>query len=98
MEACESTNYLSLFKSQALDDLIEFKWTHYAKTLHSIGFCIHMIYLLSFSCFVCLKYVYRRQNAESVMSNLFGVMLICLTYTFTYDTKQLLKEGIKNYF
>ena len=83
---------LDLFDCKAMSDMLIFKWDKYAKMLHTVGFIMHMIYIVVFSVFVHARYTYLEYGQETKYEGFYLVsMSITLLYPLAYDMTQLRK-------
>ena len=94
MHQCGQTEELELFECHAMKDLIEFKWTSYARSIHYIGFSMHMMYFVVYSLFCFDVYVYQDTSHQGVFLILMAILLL---YPLIYDMTQFRKSGVKVY-
>lgn len=94
MHQCGQTEELELFECDAMKDLIEFKWTSYARAIHYIGFSMHMMYFVVYSLFCFEVYVYQDTSHQGIFLILMAILLL---YPLIYDMTQFRKSGIKVY-
>lgn len=68
----------------------------YAKHIHWLGSCVHLIYFIMYFLYVDHIYLYKTQEDHRL--NLCWAMLICLLYPLCYDSMQMFKIGVVDYF
>jgi hypothetical protein len=103
MDAIANSEELSIFKSDLIKDMIDYKWQAFAFRQHMIGAIFHIVY-------VCMLMIYivhtflpdvapgldsegNRVNPDPNMT-LCYVLLGCLVYPLYYDGSQVLKQGL----
>ena len=91
-----------MFQSQAIEDLIEFKWNEFGFTFHLIGSLIHMVQMIILIFYV--NYVYISGNLEVasdgklVKGNPFAYILLTgIIYPMCYSIVQSMKVGPSEY-
>jgi hypothetical protein len=67
----------------------------FAFKIHLMGFSFHLFYV--FSLVSLINEVYIEGNVEN-LSNYIILLSVCIIYPFIYDTTQLIKAGISEYF
>ena len=94
MELLSDTEDLDLFDTKVVKDLIQFYWINYASHIHLFGFCIHLLYVITFFIYVSLVYQDRDWAART---HLVILMFICLLYSIIYEFLQMSRHGIHRY-
>jgi hypothetical protein len=61
-ETCTNSNELNMFKSQALQDVIDFKWNEFGFNFHLVGSMIHMVQMSILIFYI--NYVYITGSLE----------------------------------
>jgi hypothetical protein len=51
------TDEFDIFETEAIQNLVEFKWQNYGRKLHYIGYIFHSIYMLTIMMYNYLVYV-----------------------------------------
>ena len=51
------TDEFDIFETQAIQNLVEFKWQTYGRKLHHVGFIFHSIYMLTICVYNYMVYV-----------------------------------------
>jgi hypothetical protein len=87
----QGENELEIFESQAIQDLIDYKWNKYAYFLHYLGAGMHLFYIISLTRYIYTTYLtgIYGQSDENFSKILLG---ICIVYPFCYDSIQLYKQ------
>lgn len=57
MDAVANSEEVDLFETDAVMDMIDFKWDRYASKIHLIGMIIHIIYMVYLNAYVKLTFV-----------------------------------------
>ena len=57
LEECANSEELSIFETDTLKDLIEFKWNQYGYRFHLGGFLIHAVYVLMLFVYTDMVYI-----------------------------------------
>lgn len=78
-----------------MKDFLIYHWTNYGKHVHLLGMIIHSIYFCLYIAYANNIYLYRDFSNRVIHC---WAMLICLLYPLFYDTLQLFKQGISDYF
>lgn len=95
MDHCTVSNEINIFITNALVDVLDFKWKEYAVKFHSIGCLMHFCYMGLL--FVYIYEVYIRYNMENKL--LMDMILTCgLLYPLFYEIYQVKRYGPKQYF
>jgi hypothetical protein len=101
-DTCTSSDELDMFKSEALQDVIEFKWNEFGFNFHLVGSTIHMVQLCILIFYV--NYVYIGGNLEVddkghiVGSNPAAIVLLTgIIYPMCYSFVQAFRVGILEY-
>lgn len=78
-----------MFESEALQDLIEFKWQQFSWNLHFFGCCMHIIYIIILFVYSYLVYVEGNEGIDS-----YNWALLCgIIYPAIYEVFQMFKCG-----
>lgn len=94
MQLCADTEELPIFQTEAMKDIIEFKWTMYGRKHHYLGMAMHMFYTLMITI-----YVHEAYMKEPAHQQMFTTLLaIGIIYPAYYDFKQLFTIGMTAYF
>lgn len=95
MSLCESTDELDIFETDCLKELIDFKWVTYSQKWHILGCIMHFLYMFTIVLFV--QHVYIEMDLEE--KHYYDTILAAgILYPLTYDTMQLWRVGVKEYF
>lgn len=81
---------LEIFDSEAIIDLVEFKWNYYGYFVHYLGASMHIFFILSLTIYIYTTYLtgtYGEADADTAKF----LLVICIIYPFVYDTFQLYK-------
>jgi hypothetical protein len=95
MNLAVNSGELDIFETQTFEELINFKWTKFAKDLHFRGCIAHFLYLALMIIYVNFIYILDNQEVKGVLSYL---LFIAVIYPCWYDTLQLYKIGWREYF
>lgn len=82
MEMIGDTEQVSIFTTKVLQDLIDFKWTKYARIIHFFGAFIHLIYVITFCVYVSEIYLEKKMEGKTALLIL---MAVSLFYALVYD-------------
>jgi hypothetical protein len=94
MELCADTEELEIFETEAMKDIIDFKWNVYGRSHHYLGMTMHMLYSLMINIYVSEAYLHEPRNQQ-----IYTILLAIGTiYPAYYDFKQLFKIGLLDYF
>ena len=88
MEMVGDTEQSEIFKTEAIKQLIIFKWDNYAKQVHYVGAFFHLVFIVIFCIYV--NEIYLEGHLEN-KNYILCIMLICHIYTTIYDFTQLYK-------
>jgi len=93
IQAIANSEELELFKTDAVKDLVNYKWGAFASSVHWFGWLIHMLYIISLQMYITK--IYLADDIESVTSTPVWLYVIgfCLLYPAFYDGKQMYKQG-----
>lgn len=94
MELCRNTEELQIFQTEAMRDIIDFKWKMYGRRHHFLGMAMHMFYTLMITIYVHEAYM-REPQHQSIYTILLAIGIIYPAY---YDFLQLYKVGLTVYF
>ena len=104
MDAVANSNELTVFHTDLIKDLIDFKWESYALAKHRIGAIIHCVYsfLLWFyvaDVFLADKVKDSNGKIEPIPPNYICLLAfcVCLVYPVLYEFVQMYKYGLLNY-
>jgi len=67
LEDCANSEELSIFETDTLKDMIEFKWNQYGYIFHLMGFLIHLVYVIML--FVYTDFVYINGGSVEALEN-----------------------------
>lgn len=82
---------LEIFESEAIKDLIDFKWDQYGYLVHYFGAGMHLFYIISLTIYIYKTYltgVYGESEGQHTSKLL---LASCIIYPFAYDSVQLYK-------
>ena len=96
MDCIGNTRELAIFETQAVHDLLEFKFKGQCGVLLKVGGAFHLFYFFLFSIFINEFYVYRVLTDKLWL--LYGLMALCLFYPLVYELAQLNMQGRQVYF
>jgi|TARA_B110001450_G_scaffold255281_1_gene282438 hypothetical protein len=104
LEECANSEELSIFETDTLKDLIEFKWNQYGYLFHLGGFLIHAVYVLMLFVYTDMVYINGSSKAladdgfKTNFHSLLIVLLALITYPLLYEIIQMFKGGLGEYF
>jgi len=91
---CIGLEEMDLFKTPALQSIIQYKWDTYGRQHHLIGMYFHFVYTALIMVYVSQSYMVESENQE-----FFAVILaLGIVYPAAYDILQLYRDGVKEYF
>jgi hypothetical protein len=83
MELCADTEELEIFETDAIKDIIDFKWRVYGRSHHFLGMTMHMLYSLMINIYVSEAYIHEPRNQQ-----IYTILLLIGTiYPAYYDFK-----------
>ena len=99
---CTDTSELDMFQSQALKDIIEFKWAQYGFKFHLLGATIHMFQISILIFYVNFIYIQASlefdENGKIKGGNPYAVILLGgIIYPFCYESTQMVRTGVAEY-
>ena len=62
MALCSETEELEVFETDALKDIIDFKWRMYGRKHHFLGMAMHMLYTAMINIYVSEAYCHEPRN------------------------------------
>jgi hypothetical protein len=62
MALCSETEELEMFETEAMKDIIDFKWRMYGRRHHMLGMTMHMLYSLMINIYVSEAYIHEPRN------------------------------------
>jgi hypothetical protein len=83
---------MSLFESQAIKDVIEYKWETYAHHQHYFGFAMHIFYIATITLYIINTFLIG-QYGQATNSWFTYAMVVGIIYPFCYDTLQFYEQG-----
>jgi len=93
LSLCADSEELGMFETEAIQDLIEFKWIQFSWSLHFFGCCIHMGYIVILLVYSYLVYVKAGDNSDQYN----WALLAGVIYPAFYEAVQMHKCGIRDY-
>ena len=82
-----------MFDSEAIQDIVDFKWTTYANRIHYIGAVSHFIFIITLSAYINTTYNEGTFGKKtSIMHPI--LMIISISYPFIFESIQLYKSGL----
>lgn len=100
MRCLGETDELSVFSTESVIQLLEFKWNGPCGYLHTFGSINHFFYMAIFSMFVNVHYVYTPYydyDYPTLKPFLLLLLLLSLIYPCIYDMMQLKIQGTRVY-
>lgn len=102
LDMCTDTSELDMFGSQALEEIIEFKWTTYGFKFHLLGSVIHMFQISILIFYVNFIYIQASLEINPDGSIKGGnpyaaILLGGIVYPFCYESTQMVKSGPIDY-
>lgn len=103
LEECANSEELSIFETDTLKDLIEFKWNQYGYLFHLGGFLIHAVYVLMLFVYTDMVYINGSSKAldnddfKTRFHSLLIVLLTLIIYPLLYEIIQMFKGGLGEY-
>lgn len=82
---------IGVFNSSAIKNLVNYKWNHYAKYFHFVGFAQHCIYMTSIFAFIISTYMDGDRYGTFDGYGYQLAMGLSIVYPYIYDTVQLIK-------
>jgi len=96
IDAIAKSDELDIFQTDLVVDLIDWRWTRFAKRVHLRGFYFHVAYIIGLFIFVGQTYLdYEFYGMPKIVSYL--ILGILLLYPLMYDGTQLYSQG-RDYF
>lgn len=101
MRAIADSNELSIFETDLVRDMIDYKWYAYAANMHRFGAVIHIIYVCSLMYYISDVFL-RTEEFDEVThirispppnADVIKIMCLCLVYPLVYDGTQMAKQG-----
>ena len=103
MEAIANSTELEIFETDAVKDLLDYKWSAYASSIHILGFLFHLSYILELLQYLNITFLWDwdpvlnadRDDIIDVRPHTMYLWVICvlLLYPLGYDGNQLYKQG-----
>lgn len=82
MNMCQNSEELELFESQAIQDVIDFKWNTFAYKIHMVGCFFHFWYMTILIIYINAIYI----KNVSANDKIFQILLIFgIIYPMWYD-------------
>jgi len=104
VEALINSDEHEIFETEAVMNMVHYKWNTYAFASHAVGCFFHLVYIVSLIAYINRTFKVKRNkdpDAEEVgppASIVYTLLLgIGLLYPLFYDFRQLAKQG-KGYF
>lgn len=91
MDCIGNTRELAIFETQAVQDLLDYKFKGSVGVLLKVGGAFHLFYFFFFSIFINEFYVYRKFTEWMYL--LYGLLGLCLFYPLVYELAQLSMQG-----
>ena len=91
---CTDSNELSMFESETLKDLIEFKWNAFAWNWHLFGCVIHLAYIVILFLYTDLIYIQgtgastkedTKEGEDKEMNSYSIILLVGVIYPACYE-------------
>lgn len=104
MGICNESEELEIYETQAIQQLIQFKWDTYAYNHHIIGVTFHGFHMLSLVVYINMTYILNYNRDPDFQKWFVIPIAVSLIYPTFYEFKQVLKdptgyfEDIQNYF
>ena len=57
VEICTESEEIDLFLCESLQEIISYKWNHYGKAHHLVGFSFHILYMVVMILYVNAVYI-----------------------------------------
>ena len=57
MQLCSDTEELEMFNTEAIQNIVEYKWTMYGRKHHFLGMAMHMFYTCMLTIYVSEAYL-----------------------------------------
>ena len=91
LDECEE---MDIFATEAIKEVIQYKWENFSRSWHLFGAFFHLFYILSLSVYILEIYVIADyKHAESWL-----ILLCCgVAYPLIYETTQVIKVGLSRY-
>lgn len=81
MQLCGETEELEIFETEALQQVIQFKWDTYGRNHHLLGCIMHLFYT-----FILILYVKQSYIVESEDQIIYAILIaIGIVYPALYD-------------
>lgn len=104
MALCSNCDNLEVFNSDAITELIQFKWTEFGQSHHMIGLFFHACQMIMLMIYIQYVYIddffeiYKpggEPNDISHPQSIFAcILLICLTYPTFYEVMRMRNQGV----
>jgi len=93
MGICNESDELEIYETQAIQQLIQFKWDTYAYNHHIIGVTFHGFHMLSLIVYINISYILN-YNQDPKFQRWFVIpILVSLIYPSYYEFKQVFRDG-----
>lgn len=99
MQNCCESDELELFNSEAIKNILDFKWQEYARGFHLIGCTMHFGYMFLLFFYISQVYVNNSTNDYDFNLKLILDLILCggLVYPMLYEVYQIKRYGFKVY-
>lgn len=94
LKKANESGELGIFDTDAMKDLIEFKYSEFSFNFHLTYFCFHCFYTITL--FVYITEIYTLNHLDN-RKNLLILMAVGTIVPMFYDTYQLYDQGIISY-
>ena len=97
IDAVANSEELRIFSSDIVIDYLDFKWTMFARTVHFVGFCFHVCYVVAMFAFIGAAYSGDDVLDDVPKAGYYAMLAAFLIYPSLYDGVQCYKLG-REYF
>lgn len=97
MGLLNGTEELSIFDTQSVQQLIEFKWDSYGLNHHLIGCGLHFFYLIILMIYINIIYINNKGTPEEKKAYVI-LLAVGILYPQYYNLARIFKQGFVEYF
>lgn len=92
MNLCFDSDEISVFETESIQALIEYKWIKFSQVIHLRGFLAHVFYVSILILYVYEVYIKNDIENQQIYSSL---LIVGVIYPAWYEAYQLYKQGAK---
>jgi hypothetical protein len=99
--AIAGSDELSIFETDLIKDMVDYKWQEFAQSKHRFAACVHISYITTMMCYIVQIFLQDAKYDENKVrlnpppnKNILVAMMIFLVYPVCYDGTQMIKQGV----